>query len=143
MTPREYLECPENLRREIRRKQERIDSLRMLASRLTAVLEENRVRSSPDPTRMQALLAEADAQEREMHLLEDALVEAMVDTTLYISGLPDHLLFQVLECRYVSGWGWNETACRLGYNRGWIHKLHLRALSLLPPPPEVPEDAPL
>ena len=48
---------PLQIRREIERKQMRIETLRRFAEHLTSPLREVRVKSTPDPTRMQALLA--------------------------------------------------------------------------------------
>ena len=55
----EVIRRPKDLRKEMERKQTRIDTLRRFAQQLTAPPREVKVKSSPDPTRFQALLAEA------------------------------------------------------------------------------------
>ena len=139
MTAHEYLTRPETLRREIRRKAERIDALRRLSARFTAQPREVRVRSSPDPFRMQALLAEAADEERKIRILEAERRQALTDTALYISCLADVRLIRLLELRYLDGCRWEEAAGVLGYCRSRIFFLHRQALALLPPPPEPPE----
>ena len=138
MTVREYLRRPEALRREILRRRARIGALRELASRLTFALQEVSVRSSPDPTRMQELLAEAADEEREVLRLEKGLEQSLADTALYISCLPDERLIRVLQLRYLELYDWPEISLRMGYCASGTFALHSRALRLLPPPPADP-----
>ena len=140
MTPYEYLRRPEQLRQEIDRIRKRTESLRRLAAGLTVRLQEVRVNVSPDPGRMQSLLAEAADGEREIRLLADRFREAAAGTALYISSLPDEKLITLLETRYLDGRTWEETARRLGYSRSSVFRFHQQALSLLPPPPEDTEN---
>ena len=140
MTAREYLSRPEALRREIARKQVRIDTLRRLSARLTAPPREITVRSSPDPSRMQELLAEVVDGEREILLLEEKRRELLADTALYISLLPDEKLIRLMEMRYLDSMSWEEITLCLGYSPSSVFRIHQQALSLLPPPPEAPEE---
>ena len=136
MTVREFLSRPEALQREIGRRQARIDTLRRLSGRFSAPLQEVRVRSSPDPTRMQELLAEVADGEREILRLEEERQQALADTALLISRLSEERLIRLLTLRYLDGLGWEETAGCMGYSLPWIFRLHQQALRLLPPPPE-------
>ena len=137
----EILLRPEALRREILRRGERVETLRRLAGRMTPRLSPVRVRTSPDPGRLQALLDDAADEEREILRLEQELDEAVQDTALFISALPDRRMALLLELRYLDGRGWPEIAELLHYSESWTFKLHLRALSLLPGGPPAP-DAP-
>ena len=119
---------PRELRREIERKQLRIETLRRFAEHLTSPLKEVRVKSSPDPTRMQALLAEAADEEKQLPLLEEELDRALTAAALLISGLPDERLVWVLEKRYLDGCDWAETAAVLGYSASQVFKLHRAAV---------------
>ena len=139
MTVREYLERPEELRREIARKRKRIETLRRLSVRLTAQLREITVKSSPDPHRMQSLLAEAADEKEELHLLEEQLRETLTALALYISLLPDERMIRLLEMRYMDSISWEEICRQLGYGRSTVFRLHQNALRLLPPPPETAE----
>ena len=140
MTVREYIGRPDAIRQEIARKQARIAALRRLASRVSSPPQEVRVRTSPDPARTQGLLAEVVDGERELLLLEETLEQAVADTALFIAGLPDDRLIRLLELRYLEGCGWEEISGRLGYSPSRTFALHRQALSLLPPPPEDPEE---
>ena len=90
MTAREYLERPERIVREIRRKQERIGTLKRMATRFGTWLKDVRVQEDPDPTRMQVFLAEAADEEKE------------------IARLPSEEMALILEKRYLDKWTWEE-----------------------------------
>lgn len=140
MTVREYLEQPETLRLEIRRKQARIETLRRLSTRFSAQLSDVRVQSSPDPARMQAFLAEAADEEREVRRLEAERVRALADAALLISALPDDRMARVMELRYLDRCRWEEIADRLECSGSAVFRLHRRALELLPSPPGTPAE---
>ena len=141
MTVPDYLRRPEAIRREILREQKRIGVLRGLSARLTARMQQVSVRSSPDPTRLQSLMAEIVDGENEILRLQEDLKQALADTAVYISLLPEEHLIRVLEARYLDGFGWEESASRLGYSLTSVFRYHRQALLLLPPPPEVPEES--
>ena len=140
MTTREYLERPEAFRLEIGRKQNRIETLRRLAGRITAHLSDVQVRSTPDPSRMQAFLAEAADEEREILRLEEARKQALVDSALLISRLPDEKMARILELRYLDRLGWEEITEEMGCCASRVYRLHQLALEILTPPPEAPEE---
>ena len=141
MTVPDYLGRPEAIRREILREQKRVGVLRGLSARLTARLQQVSVRSSPDPARLQSLMAEIVDGEREILRLQEDLRQALADTAVYISLLPEERLIRVLEARYLDGFGWEESASRLGYSLTSVFRYHRQALLLLPPPPEDPEES--
>jgi hypothetical protein len=140
MTPRDYLNRPNRIRREIGRKQARIENLRRLSVNVSPLLQKDRVRATPDPTRVQKLLAEIVDGEREIVRLREALARAMIETALYISVLPKQSLCRILEDRYVYGCDWDETADRNLCSADWAYRQQQQALALLPPPPEETEE---
>lgn len=131
MTAPDTILRPREIRREIERKLLRIDTLRRFAEHLTSPMKEVRVKSSPDPARMQALLAEAADEEKQIPLLEAELDQALTAAALMISTLPDKRLVRVMELRYMEGLDWEETAAELGYSTSQMFKLHRHALALL------------
>ena len=140
MTALDYLGRPEALRREIAREKDRIDSLRELCTRVSARLRKVTVRSSPDPARMQDLIARIADGEQELRRLEEDLRQALADTALYISSLPDERMIRVLELRYLEGLSWEQTSQVMGYCRAGVFRYQQEALLLLPPPPADPEE---
>lgn len=142
MTAAEYLSRPAALRRAAARERNRVDTLRGLCTRLTSRLREIRVQASPDPARLQSLLAEIADGEAEIRRMEEALSRALEDTALYISSLPDERLIRVLELRYLEGLSWEDLSWQAGYSRACVFRYHRQALGLLPPPPAPPEEDP-
>ena len=125
---------PRAIRRDIEHKHLRIETLRRFAEHLTSPLREVRVKSSPDPTRMQALLAEAADEEKQIPLLEAELEQALSAAAIVISTLPDIRMIELMELRYLEGRSWEETADLIGYSPSQTFKLHRTAMSLLPLP---------
>ena len=134
MTAPDVLLRPRQIRREIERKQMRMETLRRFAEHLTSPLREVRVKSTPDPTRMQALLAEAADEEKQLPLLEAELEQALAAAAIMVSTLPDERLVHLMELRYLEGRSWEEVAAALGYSPSQTFKLHRAAMSLLPLP---------
>ena len=136
MTAREYLERPEKIGREIRRKQERIGTLKRLATRFGAALRDTRVQESPDPTRMAGFLAEAADEEREIVRLEEKQQEALCDSARLIARLPSEEMALILERRYLDRWSWEEIIEETEMGRTQVFERHRKALDILTPPPE-------
>lgn len=136
MTAREYLERPETIREEIRRKRIRIETLRRLATRFASELSGDRVKSSPDPGRMETFLAEAADEEKQIALLEEKRKQALADTALLISRLPEEKMIRIMEMRYLDKYIWEEIIDRMGCAPATVFRLHQLALDILTPPPE-------
>ena len=131
MTAPDVLLRPQEIQREIENAQLRIETLRRFAEQLTSPLRKLRVKSTPDPTRMQELLAEAADEEKQIPLLEEERMNALSAAVLAISTLPDTRLVRLLELRYLEGCSWEETAAILGYSASQTFKLHRAALQYL------------
>ena len=136
MTAREYLERPETIRREIERKRIRTETLRRLATRFSAEPSPIRVRSPPDPTRMQAFLAEAADEEQEIRSLEEQRRKAFADAALLISRLPEEKMARILEMRYLDLLPWEEIMECVGCSSTQVFRLHQLALDILTPAPD-------
>ena len=128
MNAPDYLLKPKEIRREIERRQTRIEALRRFAAHLTSPIREITVKSSPDPTRMQSLLAEAADEEKQLSLLKAELDRVLAEAALEISRLPDARLIRLMELRYLEGRCWEEIAAALGYSASQTFKLHRQAL---------------
>ena len=140
MTAKEYLERPEAIAREIRRKQARTETLKRLASRLGPALSDIRVQTTPDPTRVQGFLAEAADEEREIARLEEKLQEALCDSARLIARLPSEEMARILERRYLDRWSWEEIIEEMDISRTQVFERHRTALDILTPAPEVEEE---
>ena len=136
MTAKEYLERPEAIAREIRRKQARAETLKRLATRLGPALSDIWVQTTPDPTRVQGFLAEAADEEREIARLEEKLQEALCDSARLIARLPSEEMARILERRYLDRWSWEEIIEEMDISRTQVFERHRTALDILTPAPE-------
>ena len=127
----EVIRRPRDLRKEMERKQTRIDTLRRFAQQLTAPLQEVKVKSSPDPARFQALLAEAADEEQELKKLEEERVQAVTEAVLAFSALPDERMIRIMELRYLEERNWEEIAEEMYMSESWTLKLHKAAVAVL------------
>ena len=127
----EVIRRPKDLRKEMERKQTRIDTLRRFAQQLTAPLREVKVKSSPDPARFQALLAEAADEEQELKKLEEERVQAVTEAVLAFSALPDERMIRIMELRYLEERSWEEIAEEMWISESRMFKLHKAAVAAL------------
>ena len=127
----EVIRRPKDLRKEMERKQTRIDTLRRFAQQLTAPLQEVKVKSSPDPARFQALLAEAADEEQELKKLEEERVQAVTEAVLAFSALPDERMIRIMELRYLEERSWEEIAEEMWISESRMFKLHKAAVAAL------------
>ena len=127
----EVIRRPRDLRKEMERKQTRIDPLRRFAQQLTAPPRERKVKSSPDPARFQALLAEAVDEEQELKKLEDERVQAVTEAVLAFSALPDERMIRIMELRYLEERSWEEIAEEMWISESRMFKLHKAAVAAL------------
>jgi len=131
MTVRECLEKPGKIRQEISLRRMRIETLRKYAVPSSCGLDRVRVKTTPDPTRMQTLLADAADEEKEITHLETELSQAVSEAAILISRLPDIGMIRLLELRYLECLSWPETVLTLDCSPSGAYKLHRRALDLL------------
>ena len=89
MTVRECLERPGIIRQAIMLKLTRIETLRKYAVPSSCGLDPVRVKATLDPARMQALLADAADEEKEVTRLKEELSQAAFEAAILISKLPD------------------------------------------------------
>lgn len=137
MTAREFLTRPARLQREIEMKQHRIDFLRRLSTAVSTPQREISIQATPDPTRIQAFLAEAADEEKEVRRLKEAWQQALAEVGLAISLLPDERMIELLELKYLEEYTWSEIVLRVNICRSRVFRLHQAALEWLDRLPEI------
>lgn len=85
---------------------------------------------------MQAFLAKAVDEEREILALEDQRVQALADSALLISRLPEEKMARILELRYLDRLPWEDIIEETGLCPSRVYRLHQLALDILTPAPE-------
>ena len=84
---------------------------------------------------MQALLADAADEEKEVTRLKEELSQAAFEAAILISKLPDVTMIRLLELRYLECLSWPETVLTLDCSPSVASKLHRKALDFLQPAP--------
>ena len=141
MTAKEFLRSIRDLEREVDRKIEHSLRLRSMAERMTSALDPNRGsgRTSSDKSsgidRLVDLSREIDAEARE-------LADLIIVAKTAISVVPDAREREVLELRYLNGWGWRRIAVKMGCDRKSVWRLHGAALLRIQFPENMPQNAP-
>ncbi len=135
MTVRECLERPGIIRQAIMLKLTRIETLRKYAVPSSCGLDPVRVKATLDPARMQALLADAADEEKEVTRLKEELSQAAFEAAILISKLPDVTMIRLLELRYLECLSWPETVLTLDCSPSVAYRLHRKALDFLQPVP--------
>lgn len=110
---------------------ERIQQLRALAERRTAVYGRERVRASvAEDARMDVVARIIDA-ERELDEQIDRMVALKEEIAAVIAGVADARMRMLLELRYLNGCTWEEVAERMHYTVRNVYNLHAAALRMV------------
>lgn len=124
----EILNRPSRLDREILARSARAELLRRSANRFGTRMQKDRVISTPDPTRAQALLAEAVDEEREALRLEEERELAYLAAAEHIARAESPEAQKVLELRYLERWTWDAIGAETRYSKAQLFRLRRRGL---------------
>ena len=129
MSAKEYLSQALWLDQKINSKLEQLETLRALATKVTAKLAEEKV-SGGNNTKghMENTIAKIVDLEKEINEDIDRLVDIKADIMGTISQVDDPIGQIILEMRYVNGKSWDEISSSLNYKDSSIFKIHSRAL---------------
>lgn len=131
MTVREYMNRPFELKRLIRVRTNQLQGIRNLINGTTVALSGQTHSDSPDPHRLEGLMAKAVDLETEISRLTEDLVKATGEVTSAINSINNPSCEEVLNARYLSFKDWTTIARELGYSRDWVFRLHRKGLSLV------------
>ncbi len=129
MKVKEYLSQALWLDQKINSKLEQLETLRALATKVTAKLAEEKV-SGGNNTKghMENAVVKIVDLEKEINEDIDRLVDIKTEIMDTISQVDDPVCQLLLWMRYVSGKTWEEVAWELDYNDRTVFKIHGRAL---------------
>lgn len=99
----QMLKRPQVLDREIERNKARIRILRSAVNRYTARIQQDRIKSAPDPARLQDMLAEAIDAEQEILRLEGEREQAFLVAAEYIADIVSPEIQRILVLHYLKG----------------------------------------
>lgn len=135
----EYLSRARTLNLRIDAGFERIQQLRALAQRRTAVYGREKVNASAAADGRMDVVARIVDAERALDEEIDRMLALKEEIAAVIGRVPDERMRGLLELRYLNGLSWEEVAERMNYTTRNIYNLHnaaLRAVTLL-----IPRDA--
>ena len=128
MTPKEYLSRAYRLDRHIDVRIEQLTQMRALATRTTAALGGMPRSGSPDPHRLESVMARIADMEAELTGDVERLLELKQEIAAAIAAVPDPQQQLLLELRYLCFKSWNDIATVLHYSPGYVHQMHSAAL---------------
>ena len=129
MSAQAYLSRALTLDGEINCKLEQLARLKSRLTSCTRMLSDMPTGSTPaDWTDTVARVVEL---ENEMNADINRLIDLKREIGATISAVPDPMQRQLLELRYLCGWGWQRIADKLHYARETVCRMHRRALDEL------------
>ena len=112
---------------------ERIQELRALAERRTAVYGIERVSASAAVDRRMDVAARIVDAERKLDAQIDRMIALREEIQATIARVPDERMRVLLELRYLNGRTWEDVADQMNYTTRNIYNLHAAALKAVAP----------
>jgi len=128
MTAKMFLSQARRLDKRIDAKQEQVDRLRALATRITPAKADVRVAGGGTVRSMEDLVAKIHKLEAEINAAIDTLIDMRVKISAVIAAVQEPLHRDVLERRYLAGMSWANVAKRMNYSQRRVYELHGAAL---------------
>ena len=134
MTARQYLGQAYLLNQRINSKLTQLRLLRGNAVNITANMDDIRVHTSPDHSKMENTILKIIQQEREIDDEIDKLVDLKAEVRQVIKAVPsiEHQL--VLEMRYLCFRSWEQIAVEMDCGIDNVFRLHRKALEMVEVP---------
>ena len=136
MTAKEYLEQARYLDQMIDSKFMEAESLRSLATKVTATYSDTPHTTTPDNHRLEKILTSIADLENEIDEDIDRFVTLKKEIKDVIGEVKNVKFRTLLEMRYLSQMTWEQIAVKLGYDLRYTHKIHGRALQKISVPEE-------
>ena len=115
--------------RRILRKEEQLRQLRESATNTTSVMQEASIKPSGTSRPVEDNSSKIVDLEADIRADRDKLCEVRMKANHIIRNIPDKMQGDCLECIYIMGKTFDETAEELGYSHAGIRKLHGYALA--------------
>ena len=131
MTVREYMNRPFELNRLIRIRTNQLQSIRSLIQGTSVAINGLPHQESPDPHRLESLMAKVLDIEIEIGRLTDELGSSISEVTEAINSVNDPSCQEVLTARYLCFEDWTTIARKLNYCKDWVFRLHRKGMNLI------------
>ena len=130
MTAKEYCSRPRVLEKEMNRKLEQAERLRLLVTQTGQVFRKVSVTSTRRMDRMQEAMNEAMDLEQEAQELLIEKLDAEREVLQALGSLPENQA-EVLRLHYLEGLSFQAVSARMLLDLRWIRRLHERGLARL------------
>lgn len=134
MTAKEWLSQYRTLDSRITAKMEQRERIRAALTKCTQVITDM-PRGGGNHNWTDTLTKCIEAEE-ELNAMIDSFVDLQRSIWLQIDAIRDPQERQLLEARYIMGWGWTKIGIMMGIERTTVWRIHGRALSHITPPDE-------
>lgn len=124
MNVRQWLGRARSLNREMAALEKAKQDAKDAALRITQNYEADGAQSSKDPHKLDKLVEYIDLLDKK----NDELIDAKLEITEAISGLPDSRHRTLLYEYYINGLTWEEVAAKMHYTWRWTMRLRKEAL---------------
>ena len=131
MNAKEYLNRPFEINRLIRIRSNQLQSVNNIIKGTSAVISDLPRSDSPDPHRLESLMAKALDLEIEITKLTEEMGKAIAEVTSAINSINNPACEEVLTARYLCFEDWTTIARKLDYCKDWVYRLHRRGLNLI------------
>ncbi|QGT99521.1 hypothetical protein SYNTR_0928 [Candidatus Syntrophocurvum alkaliphilum] len=132
MKAKEYLSQGIWLDQIIDSKLEQLESLKSLATKVTATFTHTKVSGGNDVrSPAENAIVKVIDLENEINADIDRLVDLKREILETINKVNDLNYRLLLEMRYISGKSWEEISADLGYERSWVFRVHGKALKVI------------
>ncbi|MTI71067.1 MAG: DUF1492 domain-containing protein [Firmicutes bacterium] len=128
MNAKEYLTQAFKLDERINCKIEQASSLRDLACKVTASINDDRISGTKQKSPMENAIVKLVDLEREIDKDIDELIDLKREIINIINLVKNQNYRLILELRYINGKTWDDIATKMQYDLRWIYRLHGRAL---------------
>lgn len=131
MNATEYLSQAFLLEQQVESKLCQLESLKAIATRITACYEKEPVSHTPNVTSMQDTIIRIVEAEEELNHQIDALVDTKREIAATISRVRNVMYRLILEKRHLCFQAWEDIAEDMGYTDRWLKVMHRQAVNVV------------
>ena len=129
METKKYLSQISRLNRTIQNKLSEISQLRELSFGIKAIVNEERVQTTPNFDKIGTSIAKIDELERNLDKMIDEYVDKKKKIISQIDSMEDEVIYNILFSRYIERKTFEKIATEMNYSFRQITRLHGKALS--------------
>lgn len=131
MKAKHYLAQAYRMNLKINNQLEQLQYLRVLTTKITSTLSEDRVSCTRDKNPMESSIIRVLSAEEEINAMIDSFVDLKTEISNNIQKVDNFDYKLLLELRYLCFNTWEDISLKMHYKTSYIYKMHNRALNAL------------